>query len=192
MKPFCSAKQGIAAVEAFRAILASPVRPNAIAKVRVRVPRAYAGMIATPAEPGARQSTLVSVAHQIALAALQPERLYDVDRSVAKPDKDIAQFAAKVEVIADAELDAFYPRHWPAEVEVEAGAKVFRRRMVEASGDPERPLDRAGIEEKARSVLDPLLGSAATAKWLALCHGALASSAGCKRLASALTGANGE
>ena len=109
MKPFCSAKQGIAAVEAFRAILASPVRPNAIAKVRVRVPRAYAGMIATPAEPGARQSTLVSVAHQIALAALQPERLYDVDRSVAKPDKDIAQFAAKVEVIADAELDAFYP-----------------------------------------------------------------------------------
>jgi 2-methylcitrate dehydratase PrpD len=192
MKPFCSAKQGIAAVEAFRAILAAPVRPNEIAKVRVRVPRAYAGMIATPAEPGARQSTLVSVAHQIALAALEPERLYDVDRSAAKPGTDVTQFADKVEVIADPELDAFYPRHWPAEVEVEAGANILRRRVVEASGDPEHPLDRAGIEEKARRVLDPLLGSAATAKWLALCHGALTGSAGCQRLASALAGANDE
>jgi len=70
--------------------------------VRVRVPRAYAGMIAARAEPGTRQSTLVSVAHQIALAALRPEQLYDVDRSAAKPDTDVSQLAAKVEVIADA------------------------------------------------------------------------------------------
>ena len=41
-------------------------------------------MIATRAEPGARQSTLVSVAYQIALAAFAPERLYDVDRSTRR------------------------------------------------------------------------------------------------------------
>ena len=64
--------------------------------------------------------------------------------------------------------------------------------MVEPPGDPERPLDRAGIEEKARSVLDPLLGSAATAATAGFVPPPSASSAGCKRLASALTGANGE
>ena len=82
MKPFCLAKQAIAAVEAFQAIVQDEnVRSDAITKIRVRVPPAYAGMIATRAEPGVRQSTLVSVAYQIALAALAPERLYDVDRS---------------------------------------------------------------------------------------------------------------
>ena len=86
LKPFCSAKQGIAAIEAFRAILDRGVRTETISKVRVRVPPAYAGMIATRAEPGARQSTMVSVAHQIALAALAADRLYDVDRSSAKAD----------------------------------------------------------------------------------------------------------
>ena len=54
------------AIEAFRAILDRGVRAETINKVRVRVPPAYAGMIATRAEPGARQSTMVSVAHQIA------------------------------------------------------------------------------------------------------------------------------
>jgi len=185
MKPFCSAKQGIAAVEAFRAILASPVRLDAIAKVRVRVPRAYAGMIAARAEPGARQSTLVSVAHQIALAALRPEQLYDVDRSAAKPDTDVSQLAAKVEVIADAELDAFYPQHWPAEVEVEAEGKVLRHRVVEARGDPNNPLGGADINDKAHRVLDPLLGAASVRNWLSVCQDALIDNAGCQRLATA-------
>src|SRR5580704_17122537 len=81
MKPFCSAKQAIAAVDAFRAVLARGVHRDAITKVHVRVPPAYAGMIATRAEPGIRLSTIVSVAHQIALAALAPDSLYDIDRS---------------------------------------------------------------------------------------------------------------
>src|SRR6185437_5684209 len=81
LKPFCSAKQGIAAIEAFRTILASGLRADAITRVRVCVPPAYAGMISTRAEQGARQSTMVSIAHQIALAAIAPAQFYDVDRS---------------------------------------------------------------------------------------------------------------
>jgi 2-methylcitrate dehydratase PrpD len=189
IKPFCSAKQAIAAVEAFRALLAKSLRVDAISKVRVRVPRAYAGMIASRAEPGARISTLVSVAHQIALAALAPERLYEIDRSAPDIDTALTQFAAKVEVVADAALDAFYPRHWPAEVEVEAGGEILRHRVVEAKGDPEHPLGHADIEDKAHRVLDPLLGATASAEWLSLCHGALDSAAECKRLATALIAA---
>lgn len=188
LKPFCSAKQAIAAVEAFRAVLHRGVRCEAITKVRVRVPPSYAAMIATRAEAGARQSTLVSVAHQIALAALAPERLYDVDRSAVAHgaiDAAVTQFAAKVEVIADATLEAFYPQHWPADVEVEAGGEIFRHRVVAANGDPEHPLDHAGIVEKAHRVLDPLVGGERAADWLKTCGAALDDGTACRNLAAA-------
>lgn len=187
MKPFCSAKQGIAAVEAFRMLLTSSIRPDSIDKVRVLVPRAYAGMISARAEPGARQSTLVSVAHQIALAALAPEQLYDIDRSAPTAvSADLTTFAGRVEVVADPGLDGFYPQHWPAEIEIESGGAVSRRRVVQASGDPECPLALAAVENKARHVLHRLLEPAAVAKWLTLCRSALDDSAGCERLVSAL------
>jgi 2-methylcitrate dehydratase PrpD len=185
LKPFCSAKQGIAAIEAFRAILDRGVGAETISKVRVRVPPAYAGMIATRVETGARQSTMVSVAHQIALAALDAERLYDVDRSVAKADADVTQFAAKVEIIADVRLDAYYPQHWPAEVDVEADGEVHQQRIVEAIGDPEHPLDQAGVAAKAHRVLDPLLGNNRVAEWLDMGGAALDDAAACRKLAAA-------
>jgi 2-methylcitrate dehydratase PrpD len=184
LKPFCSAKQGIAAIEAFRAILDRGVRAETMTKVRVRVPPAYAGMIASRAEPGARQSTMVSVAHQIALAALDAERLYDVDRSAAKADADVSEFAGKVEVIADVRLDAYYPQHWPAEVDVEAGGEVHQQRVVEAIGDPERPLDHAGIVTKAHHVLDPLLGNDGAAEWLEMAGAAIDDATACRKLAA--------
>ena len=151
----------------------------------MRVPPAYAGMIAMRTEPGARQSTMVSVAHQIALAALDAERLYDVDRSSAKTDTDVARFAAKVEIIADVRLDAYYPQHWPAEVDVEAGGEVHQQRIVEAIGDPEHPLDNAGIFAKAHRVLDPLVGDIGTAAWLEMGGAALDDAAACRKLATA-------
>jgi 2-methylcitrate dehydratase PrpD len=188
LKPFCSAKQGIAAIEAFRAILDRGVSVETISKVRVRVPPAYAGMISTRAEPGARQSTMVSVAHQIALAAIAPERLCEVDRSAAVIDAAVAQFAAKVEVVADQSLEGFYPQHWPAEVEVEAGDEVLRQRIVATFGDPERPLDRAGVTAKAHHVLDPLVGVARAGEWLKLAGAALDDESACRGLAAAFAG----
>jgi len=189
MKPFCSAKQAIAAVEAFRALLQEGVRIGAIDKARVRVPKAYAAMISTRAVPGARQSTMVSVAHQIALAALTPQRLYDVDRSAPQMDAAVADLSAKIEVAPDATLEQFYPQHWPAEVEVEASGQILRRRVVEAGGDPEHPLGRAAVDDKAHRVLDPLLGAARVDGWLGLCHGALDGAAQCERLTTAFADA---
>lgn len=180
LKPFCSAKQAIAAVEAFRAILERGAAPGAVGKVRVRVPPAYSGMIATPAEPGARISTLVSVAHQIALAALMPDGLYDVDRSAPALDPALAQYAAKVEVIADAFLDSSYPRYWPATVEVEIEGETVRQHIVEAKGDPERPLDALAVADKGRRVLDPLVGAARAAEWLNICGAAFSSEVACR------------
>jgi len=183
IKPFCSAKQAIAAVEAFETIVHQEnLNASAITRIQVHVPPAYAGMIATRAEPGARQSTLVSVAYQIALSELAPACLYDVDRSTPTEDADVMQFAAKVEVAPAAELASFYPLHWPAEVEVEVDGRTFRHRVVAAAGDPEHALGRAEIDEKAHRVLDGFIGAAQVDQWLTMCHGALHSRAGCEKL----------
>jgi 2-methylcitrate dehydratase PrpD len=184
MKPFCSAKQAIAATSAFRQILGRGVSRDAISKVQVRVPQAYAGMISGRVETGARISTIVSVAHQIALAAYKPEALYDIDRSAPHIDPAVTQFAAKVEVAVDASLAKFYPQHWPAEVEVTAGGETIKQRVVEAPGDPEQPLDASSVSDKAQRVLDPLVGSARAAEWLKLGSAALDDAAVCRKLAA--------
>ena len=142
-------------------------------------------MISTRAEAGARQSTMVSVAHQIALAALKPQLLYDVDRSTRTMDADVMQFSAKVEVVPEAALEPFYPLHWPADVEIEAGGRTFRRRVVAAAGDPDHPLSGADIDDKAHRVLDSLLGAARVDEWLSMCHGAFDGSAEWQKLATA-------
>jgi 2-methylcitrate dehydratase PrpD len=186
IKPFCSAKQAIAAVEAFRGIVADEkLDCGAITKIRVHVPPAYAGMIATRAEAGARQSTMVSVAHQIALAALKPQRLYEVDRSTRTMDAEVTQFAAKVEVVPDPSLAPLYPLHWPAEVEIDAGGKTFRRRVVGAAGDPDNPLSGVQIDDKAHRVLDPLISTARVDEWLMICHAGLQGNAEFQTLATA-------
>ncbi|MGH6670949.1 MAG: MmgE/PrpD family protein [Xanthobacteraceae bacterium] len=185
-KPFCAAKQTIAAVEAFRGVfLEENIDADAIAKITVRVPPALVAMISTHAEPGLRQSTMVSVAHQIALAALQPKLLYDVDRSAPTIDPEVLRFAAKVEVAPEPALEAFYPRNWPADVELEAGGKRFRRRVTAAMGDPERPLGSVDIDDKAHRVLDSLIGAARVHEWLTMSHGALSDGGECQRLATA-------
>ena len=186
IKPFCSAKQAIAAVEAFRGIVADEkLDSGTIAKIRVRVPPAYAGMIATRAEAGARQSTMVSVAHQIALAALKPELLYEVDRSAPAMDPEVKQFAAMVDVVPDPSLAPLYPLRWPAEVEIDAGGKTFARRVVGAAGDPDNPLSSAQIDNKAHRVLDPLISAARVVEWLTICHAGLQGHAELRTLATA-------
>ncbi len=183
LKPFCSAKQAIAAVNAFQALLGRGIRPDAISRVQVRVPPSYAGMISTRAEAGVRISTIVSVAHQLGLAALAPDALYDIDRSAPTIDAAVAQFAAKVEVAADPDLLPYYPQHWPAEVEVRVGAEVIRQRVVEAAGDPEHPLDADGVTDKGHRVLDPLVGRARAAEWLRMSGAALEDKTACRALA---------
>jgi 2-methylcitrate dehydratase PrpD len=181
IKPFCSAKQAIAAVEAFTTVIDGGVAPDAISKVVVRVPPPYARMIATKPEAGARASTIVSASFQIGLAAYHRERLYDIERADAMDERAALALAGKVEIVADEALAEFFPATVPAEVEVVANGKPVRQRVTAANGDPGRQLDDAALADKARRILGP-----AAAEPIQAGLEGFKSDDGCKRMADTL------
>jgi 2-methylcitrate dehydratase PrpD len=186
IKPFCSAKQSIAAIEAFRTILASGIVPAAIASVRVRVPPAYVAMVSLKAQDQVRTTTLVSAARQLALSALDPTQLYDVDRGQPVTDPAVLGLEAKVEIMADAALTEYYPVNWPAEVEVvSTDGSLRRERVIAAPGDPSRPLDQAAIDDKAHRLLDRLMGRDSASTLIDVAGRGFENEAGCRALADA-------
>ena len=155
LKPFCAAKQAIAATDAVRDLLAGGLDPSAVESVEIRVPPPYAAMISRQAVPGDRTSTLVSAAHQIALASLRPDAMYDVKRADLPFDGEIAALAGRIAVRGDDSpgLTAHFPARFPARVAVAAAGRTYERRVVEATGDPGRPLDDAALRSKTARIL---------------------------------------
>ena len=186
LKPICSAKQAIAAIEGLTAIIGEGVSPDAITKVRVRVPPPYSRMIAMKAEAGVRASTIVSAAYQIGLAAYRRERLYDIERANAMEETAALAFAGKVEIVADEALLEIFPAYFPAEVEVDAGGQTLRKRVTAAYGDPGRPLDDAALMDKAQRVLAHMPGAPDAAGIVAIGLAGLDSADGCQRLADTM------
>jgi 2-methylcitrate dehydratase PrpD len=186
LKPFCSAKQAISSIEAMMALLDEGIDPNAISKVRIRVPPPYSRMISTKAEAGVRSSSIVSAAFQCGLAAFRRERLYDIERSDVLNEEAARRFADKVEITADEDLLEVFPRAWPADVEIEADGKVLRKRVVEALGDPARPLDDTQLAHKAEAVLRRMDGAPPAADIVALGLAGLTDRAARRRMADTL------
>ena len=168
LKPFCSAKQAVAAIEALMAIVDEGVAPDAITKVVVRVPPPYARMIATKAEAGVarldhRQRRLPDGACRFTPRAALRHRARRRDGGdgrarVRRQGRDRRRRSAARNSSR---------RHFPAEVEVTAGGQTHRKRVTAAYGDPgtrrsttprsqykaERILGEASAADRSRSAL---------------------------------------
>lgn len=141
VKPFPTAKQSLAAVEATLRLRESVAEPG---PVRVYVPDAYAYMIAAAPRADSRLSRLSSAGWNVALALRQPGELHDIERSVLPDDPLLAHIAANVEIVRDPELSRLYPNRWPARVELSGRSET----VVDAIGDPLQGNDLAAIEAK--------------------------------------------
>jgi 2-methylcitrate dehydratase PrpD len=186
LKPFCSAKQAIAAVEALMSVLDDGIAPETIESVRVSVPPPYARMIATKPQAGARASTIVSAAFQMGLAAHNRARLYDIERNNVLAETAALEFAGKVEIAPNEALLDSFPVCFPAEIEVRANRKRYRKRVNAALGDPPRALDDAQIKDKAERVLRPMDARLPAAGTVALGLAALSDRAACERVAETI------
>ena len=170
LKPYCAAKQTVAAIDAFRELLAGGVRPAEIMTLRVSVPAAYRAMISGQQLALSRQRRITSVAYNLALAAYRPEDLLSVAREDFSGDERIAALLARVEVTASEELSLLYPRRWPARVTaVLANGQEVSALVIDAPGDPGRALDSAAVQEKFHCLADPVLGRQAAEAMAAHC-----------------------
>lgn len=90
-----------------------------------------------------------SLQHAVAVVAVRGEpRLADFEPD-AIADPQIAAARARVRVVEDPAMTARFPAHFGAGVS--AGGR--RVELVDARGDPERPLDRDGVIAKARELM---------------------------------------
>ena len=149
LKPWCAAKQTIAATQAFRAIVGDGVDPGAIQAVVVEVPPAYAQMIDRLGVPTERQASFASVRYQLALAAFAPERAFDVERSTFVSDSRVARLIEVTRVAVDDQLAASYPSTWPARVRVcDASGAWYAHEVQRGLGDPGTPYGWREVEDK--------------------------------------------
>lgn len=149
-KPWCSAKQAIAATHAFQRILARGVPPDDITEVLVEVPPPYFAMVGHRAPPEAGLGALTSAACRIALAAYDPERLDDVSRSTAPALAPVAALIAKVAARADDSLMQYYPARYPARVTVTTPLRRETELAIDAPGDPGTRYGEAEVVAKFR------------------------------------------
>jgi 2-methylcitrate dehydratase PrpD len=151
-KPWCAARQTMAATQALREVMAAGVAAESIASIMVHVPPPTLKMIDHGVRPGDRASHLTSVQYHLALAACDPEALLDVGHSPAQLSPEVTGFMEKISVIPDAALLAHYPKAWPARIAVHTSQGVQERTVIHVPGDPRRPFDERAVCDKFRRV----------------------------------------
>jgi 2-methylcitrate dehydratase PrpD len=161
LKPYCAAKQTIAAIDALRDILRQGISPDDIIALRVFVPPAYAEMIGHRNAAGSRISRITSAAYLLALAAFRPDKLENVPRPDLAGDSEISAFMARVEVLPDEVLEQYYPERWPARVDaVLKNGSTETNFVLDARGDPPHSCN-LDVRAKFHRLADPVVGKTA-------------------------------
>jgi 2-methylcitrate dehydratase PrpD len=173
-KPWCAARQTMAATQALKEIVEAGIPPAAMDEIRVSVLPPHLKMIDHGVVAGDRASHLTSVQYCMAVAALAPELAFDVQQAPPEPPPAVRGFMAKTTVEPDERLLADYPRTWPARVRVAAGSARHERTVTHVPGDPARAFDRARVHEKFLRFAAPVLGAEGAERMLARGHDALA------------------
>jgi 2-methylcitrate dehydratase PrpD len=159
VKPFATARQGLAAIEAAREIVARHnVAADDIDALIVAVPELQRRIVDRPGTPVTRFQSIVSVQHQVALAIAAPDQLADIDRAPPFSSSGVRRLESKIEVRRARDLDACYPRSWPARVTIAAGGRRYTRLVLHARGDARRPFGWDEIATKFERLAAPSIG----------------------------------
>jgi 2-methylcitrate dehydratase PrpD len=186
-KPWCAARQTMAATQALNDILARGVRPDRIAEIEAGVLPPHHGMLDHGVKVGDRASFLTSLPYRLALAALAPDAAFDVAQSPTEVPEPVAALMAKVTVTQNERLLARYPKVWPAHVRVATDAGKTHEQEVEyVPGDVRVPFGTAEVRQKFRRFATPVLGPGGVEEMLTLAAQALVDPATPLRLFDAI------
>jgi len=186
-KPWCAARQTMAATQAFKDILARGVAPADIVEVEAGVLPPHHGMLDHGVRAGDRASHLTSLPYQLGVAALTPDAMFDVGQSPAAVPEPVAALMGKVMVTQNERLLARYPKTWPAHVRVATSSGAVHEREVEhIPGDIRDPFDARQVNDKFRRFVTPVLGAEGAARMLDLASAALDREGAASQLSDAI------
>ena len=159
-KPWCAARQTMAATQALREIIETGVAPATMTAITATVLPPHLKMVDHGVAAGDRASHLTSAPYCMAVAAIAPDLAFEVGQSPASLPPPVRAFMNKITVEADERLLADYPRAWTARVSVEAASGRHERQLMHVPGDPARPFDRSRVRDKFLRFVSPVLGTA--------------------------------
>jgi 2-methylcitrate dehydratase PrpD len=172
-KPWCAARQTMAATQALRELIDGGVAPESITDVHAFVLPPHLKMIDHGVTTGDRASHLTSLPYCMAGAAVAPEMAFDVRQSPPEVSPAVRDFMGKIKVEADGSLLSDYPRRWRARVRVAAGGRTYEREVAEVPGDPTLPFDRGAVEAKFLRFVGLSIGEPEAEDMLSRCHAAM-------------------
>lgn len=157
-KPWCAARQTMAATQALKELLAEGVTVDSIVRIGVAVLPPHLKMIDHGVTMGDRFSQLTSMQYQMAVAAIAPDMAYRLSAPPGPTSPDLLFFMERIKVRAeDSLLTAGYPQAWPAHVTVTTRTKRHDRGVIHVPGDPARPFGEDGLKAKFLPVVAPAL-----------------------------------
>ncbi|AMN43020.1 MmgE/PrpD family protein [Rhodoplanes sp. Z2-YC6860] len=157
-KPWCAARQTMAATQALKELMAEGVTVDSIVRIGVAVLPPHLKMIDHGVSMGDRFSFLTSVQYQLAVAAISPDAAYGLSAPNGPTPPDLLFFMERIKVRAeDSLLTAGYPQAWPAHVTVTTRAKRHDRGVIHVPGDPARRWDEDALKAKFLAVMKPAL-----------------------------------
>jgi 2-methylcitrate dehydratase PrpD len=173
MKPYATARQGLAAIEAARDIVERhSLDASDIDRISVALPDMLRRVVDRSDRPATRFESIVSVQYQIALAIAAPDRLLDVDRTPVFSSPALRRLQSKIRVRRSRELDRYYPDAWPARVTITVGRRRFIEVMLRPHGDAADPLGWDDIAVKFQRLTAPAIGVEAARRTVRVMQGA--------------------
>ena len=174
-KPWCAARQTMAATQALKEIIESGVAPESMDEIRVSVLPPHLKMIDHGVVAGDRASHLTSVQYCMAMAAVAPDMMFDVQQSPTNLPPAGRAFMDKIKVEADESLLADYPLTWPARVRAVVGSTIHERLVTHVPGDSGHPFHRTHVQAKFLRFVLPVFGTGLAEHILARCGEVLTS-----------------
>ena len=162
IKMFACARPLHAAIEALAELRARGHDPARADRIRISLPAPTLRFVTAERDPAGPAEAAASAAY--VLTAFRADRADDPTYFRATGPID----APDVELADDPELDARYPFHWGARVEL-FGRDPAEACVLDARGGPERPWPQAQIHEKFRRLVAPYWPRPVAEEWLRQC-----------------------
>jgi 2-methylcitrate dehydratase PrpD len=146
------------------------LKADDLARVVARVHRGAIDVLGAVGVPASIHQSKFSMGTVLGLVAANGQAsLEDFDRD-ALSSPAVARIRERVEMVLDAEVDAYYPAAWIGKVSVETvDGRLFDGRIDNPKGDPENPLTPEEVVRKAERLVayrGAISDSASPAAWL--------------------------